>query len=133
MLRRGEDLPCRAGLDDLAFLHDAEAIRNLADDAEVVRDEQVGEPELVLQRLPVLHGVVRRDEVVDRAVSHDDLAALGLELLQAHVTDVHDRCNDLDAFLILLRIERHGVELGITRDDELGGLIAGGIEQWFFA
>jgi hypothetical protein len=35
-------------LDDLAEVHDRDPIRDVADDVEVVRDEEVVEPELVL-------------------------------------------------------------------------------------
>lgn len=44
----------------------------------------------------------------------DDLAALGLELLQAHVGDVHDRRGLGDARLPLRGIELHRVEVGIA-------------------
>ena len=40
MLRRGEDLRDRALLDDLAVLHHADPLRDLAHDAEIVGDEQ---------------------------------------------------------------------------------------------
>src|SRR6185369_4792223 len=43
--------------------------------------------------------VVRRDEVVGRAMRHDDLAALRLELLEAHVGHIHDRCDRCNARL----------------------------------
>ena len=40
VLRVGEDLRRRPGLDDLALGHHADAVGDLADDAEVVGDEQ---------------------------------------------------------------------------------------------
>ena len=45
------DLRARADLDDLAQVHDCDAVGHVADDREVVRDEEVGEAEITLERL----------------------------------------------------------------------------------
>ena len=51
MARPVEDFACGAGLDNLALGHDADAIRHLAHDAEVVGDEQQHHAEACLQVL----------------------------------------------------------------------------------
>ena len=43
VLGGGHDLLGQAGLDDLAVLHDEDLVRQGADDAEIVADEQIGE------------------------------------------------------------------------------------------
>ena len=40
VLRVREDLRCRTGFDDLALGHDADPVGDLADDAEIMGDEQ---------------------------------------------------------------------------------------------
>ena len=47
--RRVVDLVARPDLDDLAEVHDGDAVGDVADDREVVRDEEVRQPELRLQ------------------------------------------------------------------------------------
>ena len=47
--RRLVDLLARPDLDDLAQVHHGDAIRDVADDRQVVGDEEVREPELVLE------------------------------------------------------------------------------------
>ena len=69
------DLLGRTDLDDVAPRHHGDAVGDVADDREVVRDEDVGEAELLLQ---VLHQVdhLRLDRHVERAdrlVGDDDL------------------------------------------------------------
>ena len=54
MLRLGEDVLGGAFLDDLAGLHDVDALGHLAHDAEVVGDEQHGHAHLALQLLQEL-------------------------------------------------------------------------------
>ncbi len=54
MLRLGEDILGGAFLDDLAALHDVDALGHLAHDAEVVGDEQHGHAHLALQLLQQL-------------------------------------------------------------------------------
>ena len=51
MLRILEDFACRTGFDDLAALHDADAIRHLAHDTEIMGDEQHGHAVFGLQLL----------------------------------------------------------------------------------
>ena len=65
MLRVGEDFLGRAGLDDLAAVHDADPVGDLAHDAEVVGNEQHGHAALLLLHLQQfedlrLHGDVER-------------------------------------------------------------------------
>ena len=45
VLRIGEERRDRAGLDDLALGHDADAVGDLSDDAQIVGDEQHGHAE----------------------------------------------------------------------------------------
>ena len=54
VLRLGEDILGGAFLDDLATLHDVDALGHLAHDAKVVRDEQHGHAHLALQLLQQL-------------------------------------------------------------------------------
>ena len=67
----------RRELDELAEVHDRDPVGDVADDAEVVRDEDVGEVELVLELLEqVDHLRLDRDvEGGDRLVGHDQLRA----------------------------------------------------------
>ena len=69
------DLLGRADLDELAAVHDGDAVAHRADDGEVVRDEQVGEPEVVLQVLQQVEDLrLDRDvERGDRLVADDQL------------------------------------------------------------
>jgi hypothetical protein len=65
VLRGFQDLVDRAFLDDAPQVHDRDAIRQVGHDGEVVRDEQVGQPQCVLQFLQQiedlrLHGDVQR-------------------------------------------------------------------------
>ena len=70
MLRRGVELFPARDLRDLAEIHHEDAVGDVADDVQVVRDEHVGEPELALEVLEQvqdlrLHGdVERRDGLV---------------------------------------------------------------------
>jgi hypothetical protein len=65
----------RAYLDDIAQVHHGDAVRDVPDDRQVVRDEDVGKAELLLQ---VLHQIDdlrlnRHVERTDRLVGDDDL------------------------------------------------------------
>ena len=68
--RAREELVGRRDLDDLAEVHDGDPVAHVADDREVVRDEEVGEPQLVLQvgeqveDLRLDRDVERRDRLV---------------------------------------------------------------------
>ncbi len=79
VLRIGEDLGGRSGLDDLALGHDADPIGDLADDAEVVGDEQHGHAVLVLERLQKLEDLrLHRDvERRRRLVGDQELRPVG--------------------------------------------------------
>ena len=65
VLRRGEDVLGGAFLDDLAALHDVDALGHLAHDAEVVGDEQHRHAHLALQLLQQLEDL-RLDGDVER-------------------------------------------------------------------
>ncbi len=84
-----------------------------------------------LSELPpvVDNGVMRRDEVVRRAVRHDDLAALRPEPVETLVRDVHDGRGGRDPRLVLSRIESQRVEFRIARDDVFDRRIARAVEQ----
>src|SRR5260221_1462270 len=51
MKRHFEDIRIRPGLDDAAEIHHRHALAKIADDAEIVRDEDEGEPAALLQAL----------------------------------------------------------------------------------
>ena len=72
---RGQDLRGRSLLDDLAAADDGDVVRDLGDDAEVVRDEHVADAELALQpRQQAQHLVLHRDvERRHRLVEVDEL------------------------------------------------------------
>ena len=75
VLRGAEDLLGGPALDDAAALHHRDGVADLPHHREVVRDEEVAEPELALQLLEQLedlrlHGDVERR---DGLVEHDDL------------------------------------------------------------
>ena len=62
-------------LDDLAEIHDRDAVGDVANDREVVRDEDVRQPEVALQRLEQVDDL-RADRDVerrDRLVENDQL------------------------------------------------------------
>ena len=59
------DLVLRPDLDDLAEVHHGDAVGDVADDREVVRDEDVRQPEVALQRLEQVHDL-RLDRDVER-------------------------------------------------------------------
>ena len=69
------DVVPRPDLDDLAEIHHRDAVRHVADDRQVVRDEDVRQPEVALQRLQQVHDL-RADRHVergDRLVEDDQL------------------------------------------------------------
>ena len=75
MLRVAEHVLGRAGLDDLAEIHDGDAVADLLHHRHVVRDEEVGEAQLGLQLLQELQDL-RLDRDVERGdafVGDDDL------------------------------------------------------------
>ena len=97
VLGRLEDVGGQALLDDLALVHDVDAVGHLAHDAEVVRDPQHGHVHLVLQALQQLEdlrldGDVERggrlvgDQQVglvgERHGDHDALALAARELMR---------------------------------------------------
>jgi hypothetical protein len=88
-----------------------------------------------VRHLPLVIGdrIVRRDEVVGRAVVHNDFAALRPKFVEAHVAHIHDGGHRCDPRLPLLRIEFQRIELRIAGDDVFHRLIADGIEQGFLA
>ena len=71
MRRRVVDVVLRADLDDLAEVHHRDAVGDVAHDGQVVRDEDVGQAEVALQRLEQVddlradRDVERRDRLVE--------------------------------------------------------------------
>ena len=59
------DLVLRPDLDDLAEVHHGDAVGDVAHDREIVRDEDVRQPEVALQRLEQVHDL-RADRDVER-------------------------------------------------------------------
>ena len=94
------DVLLRADLDDLAEIHHRDAVGDVPDEREVVRDEQIGEAEVALQRLEEVDDlradrhVERRDGLVEddhlrvegeRARESDPLALAARELVREAV------------------------------------------------
>src|SRR5262245_50364748 len=75
MARVGVELLRRRDLDDLAQVHHCHARRDVLDDREIVRDEEIGEPELRLEILEQVHdlGLDRDVERGHRLVGDDEL------------------------------------------------------------
>ncbi|OIQ78794.1 hypothetical protein GALL_394900 [mine drainage metagenome] len=73
MLRRIEDLPPGRHLDDLAEIHDCDAVRHVLDDREIVADEEQREAELLLQVLQQVDDLRLDGDVEgrDRLVAND--------------------------------------------------------------
>ena len=73
---RVEHLP-RRRLHDVAEVHDRDAVRDLTNDREIMGDEQVGDPELLLEVLEQVEDLRldRHVERGDRLVAHDQLGA----------------------------------------------------------
>ncbi len=74
VLRIGEERRRRRFLDDAADIHHRDPVRDVLDDREVVRDEEIGEAELVLQVLEQVESLrLHRDiEGRDRLVGDDE-------------------------------------------------------------
>src|SRR5439155_24001988 len=75
VLRLAVELSARRNFDDVAEIHDEDPVRDVADHVQVVGDEDVCEPELLLEVLEQvedlrLHGDIERR---DRLVAHDQL------------------------------------------------------------
>ena len=83
-------------LHDLAAIEHVDAVDDLADDREVVRDEEVGEPELLLQALEEVEDLrLHRDvERRDGLVADQDFRADG------------ERAGDRDALALAARERR---------------------------
>ena len=78
MLWRGEQLPCPRELDDAAEIHDADAIGDVVNHGEVVRDEEIGQPQLVLQTAhQVQHLGLDRDVERGRRLVADQKSRVG--------------------------------------------------------
>ena len=75
MARLSHDAVTGSGLDDLAQVHDVDPVRHVANDIEVVRDEEVGDPELVLQVSEQVEdlGLDGHVQGADRFVADDQL------------------------------------------------------------
>ncbi len=65
MARVGEDLICRPFFDDAAEIHDSDPIREMFDHGQVVRDQKVCQPQLILQVLKKVQNL-RLDRDVQR-------------------------------------------------------------------
>src|SRR6056297_2156673 len=79
VLRRAIDLLGGAVFDQLALVHDADIVGDEVDHAQVVRDEQVGQPELLLQVQQQVEdlGLDRDVERRDRFVADQELRVDG--------------------------------------------------------
>ena len=123
VLGLGEDVLGSAFLDDLAALHDVDALGHLADDAEVVGDEQHGHAHLALQLLQQLedlrldgHVERRRRLVGDQQVGlvgerhgdHDALALAARQLVREGIEPLF-RIADADLVQQLQHAHAHGL------------------------
>ena len=113
MQRRRIEIVRRRDLDDAAEIHHGDALADVLDHREVVRDEQVGEAELLLQVLEQVDHLRldRHVERRDRLVAHDQLRL------------DRERARDADALALpageFVRIAAHVI-----------GLQADGLEQF---
>src|SRR5207244_3418565 len=105
-------------------IKDAKAVGKTGNHVEAHETVEARLAELRDLLLVVLDRIMRGDEIVCRAVSHDDLSAFGAELFETHIGDIHNRRDRCDARLILLRIELQRIEFRIAREDKLYSLIA---------
>src|SRR5689334_7330129 len=128
------------GLDDLAEVHDHHAVRDVADDVEVVGDEDVREAEVALQVLEQVqdlglhrdvqcrHGLVADDQLrVDRerAGDADALPLAARELVREAVVVLRVEADDLEELLhapLDLRLGPELVHLQGLGDDEADAL-----------
>ena len=97
-------------LDDHAEVHDGDPVRDVADDAEIVRDEDVGEPELVLEVVEEVDdlGLDRHVERGDRLVGDDQPRIQG------------ERTRDADPLSLPAReLVRIAVDVGRGEADDL--------------
>ena len=111
MLGVGHDLFGLADLDDLAQVHDGDAVTDYPGQREVVGDEQVGHPELLLVGHHELQDVVAdRDVEAGHRLVGDD-----------HVGLEHDGPGDADA-LALAAGELVGVAVQVVAGGAQAGL-----------
>ena len=104
MLRRPHDRIGGTDLDDLAAMHHGDAIGEMRDDRDVVRDEQVRDTEAIAQVGEQVddRGLHRDVERRDRLVAHDEARVGG------------ERARDADA-LLLAAAHLVGVAVGVVR------------------
>jgi hypothetical protein len=93
VLGPGENLPYGAVLDDASALENGYGIRELADQRKVVGDEQVRQPQLVLQA----------EEQVDEAGLHGDVQRRGRLVQDDDVRPQHQRPGDRDPLALTAR------------------------------
>ena len=109
-----------ADLDQLAEVHDADPVADVAHDRQVVRDEQVGQPELLAQLDQEVEdlGLDRDVERADRLVADDELRLDG------------EGASDADALPLpageLVRVAVPVVRVQPDQREELGDLGPGG-------
>ena len=145
MLRPLVEILVDTDLRHLAEVHDQDAVGDVADDVEIVRDEQVGEAELLLQVLEQvedlrLHGDVERGHglVADDQLrvggegprDADPLALPAGELVREAVVVLRVEPDDLEQVLhaaLALRLGADLVHLERLADDEADALA--GVER----
>src|SRR4051794_18902305 len=76
----------RADLDDLPEVHHGDAVRDVTDDGEIVRDEDVRQPEVALERLEQVDDL-RADRHVERGDRLVEDQELRIERERARDTD----------------------------------------------
>src|SRR5579875_328433 len=94
MLRRGEEASLRRNFDDLPQIHDRDTIADMLDDAEIVRDEQQAQAQLLLEaaqqvedlrldgHVECRRGFVGDDDARPESKSRSDADALSLAAAQ---------------------------------------------------
>ena len=116
----GRALSSRDGgqLDHSPEVHDRDPVADVADDAQVVGDEQVGQPELALEPLEQVDdlGLDRHVERADRLVGDDQVRVEG------------ERAGHADALALaageLVRIARREVRVEADRREQLADALA---------
>jgi hypothetical protein len=121
VLRVGEDVAGGALLDDDAALHDGDTVGDLADDGEVVRDEEHGE---------AVRGLEAREEIEDLRL-HGDVERGGGFVGDEQARAVDERHGDDDALALATReLVRVVVQplLGVGESDFVEGFEDAGAE-----
>src|SRR5262249_17998701 len=118
MKRISEERPCRRELDDPAQIHHGDAMTDVLDDGEIVRDEQIGETELALQV----------DEKIDDLRLHRDIERRDRLVADDQLRPRRERARDAEALALtareFVRVPRHLIGAQADALEEGGDALA---------